>query len=114
MNCAAMSNSGGPVFPIHGYTVDASGALCGQVVQSEGATLRDLFAGIALLGVTGIGDADKRARLAYAQADAMLRARNEGALPAAATEPSPAASMRGDGSRNTESKDTPQQSGGLS
>lgn len=33
-----------PAYPIRGYTVDASGALCGETVQSDGMTLRQYAA----------------------------------------------------------------------
>jgi hypothetical protein len=60
-------NDGGPAFPKHGY------------VGRDGMTLRDWFAGQALVGLIADpsrdGSTDDRARYAYAYADAMLRAR---------------------------------------
>ena len=38
-------NDGGPAFPVAGHCVDASGAYCGDVVNSKGLSLRDWFAG---------------------------------------------------------------------
>jgi hypothetical protein len=63
-------NDGGPAFPFQdGY---------GRV---SGMTLRDWFAGQALAGLTAdpdMPDAARCAALAYAYADAMLRARESG------------------------------------
>lgn len=34
-------DDGGPAFPVAGHCVDASGAYCGDVVNSKGLSLRD-------------------------------------------------------------------------
>jgi hypothetical protein len=60
-------NNGGPAFPFDGY-----------YGETYGMTLRDWFAGQALAGLTADPDMPGAARcaaLAYAYADAMLRAR---------------------------------------
>jgi hypothetical protein len=41
------TDTGGNAYPIEGAMVDASGAICGKVVYSEGMTLLDYFAGQA-------------------------------------------------------------------
>jgi hypothetical protein len=67
------TNTGGSAFP---YT-EANGANSGDV----GMTLRDYFAAKAMQGILTDPDitmgADKIAEWAYAQADAMLKAREE-------------------------------------
>jgi hypothetical protein len=68
------TNTGGPAFPSHGSM--------GEVAQ-EGMTLRDYFAAKAMQGIcAGVFPIVKEedplptvARAAYAQADAMLKAR---------------------------------------
>ena len=40
-----------PAFPIKGYCVDASGALCGEVITHPGITLRQYYSGLVLQGL---------------------------------------------------------------
>ena len=83
-------NDGGPAFPVAGHCVDASGAYCGDVVNSKGLSLRDWFAGQALPQIhvslrIAIDNGTVRncdfeelvAASAYIIADAMLAARNK-------------------------------------
>ncbi len=90
-------DDGGPAFPVAGHCVDASGAYCGDVVNSKGLSLRDWFAGQALAGLLadpcgatreqclkhGVDPDSKTAQaqiyaiVAYAYSDAMLAARKE-------------------------------------
>lgn len=72
-------DDGGPAFPVAGHCVDASGAYCGDVVNSKGLSLRDWFAGQALAGILAgavrlVAD-DELAKMSYKQADAMIIAR---------------------------------------
>lgn len=72
------SLDGGPAFPIKGYCSDASGALCGEVLCFRGMSLRDYFAGQALIGFCGreLGSsAEAYSSRAYCVADAMLHER---------------------------------------
>lgn len=74
-------DDGGPAFPVAGHCVDASGAYCGDVVNSKGLSLRDWFAGQALVGILS-GDQrffspSELATISYWAADAMLAARNK-------------------------------------
>lgn len=80
---------GGPAFPLSRKETSAGSAMYGHEVTSEGMTLRDWFAGralIALLHAYSIGTepapdddarkiADRIANRAYFVADAMLEAR---------------------------------------
>ena len=74
-------DDGGPAFPVSGHCVDASGAYCGEVVNSKGLSLRDWFAGQALAGICSqspLPDTEtEAAKIAYLAADAMLAARKE-------------------------------------
>ena len=71
-------NNGGPAFPIKGR-----GAFDLELVQAEGMSLRDWFAGQALVGITAHptnNDAEGGAFFAgeaYRMADAMIAARSE-------------------------------------
>ena len=73
-------HDGGPAFPIKGR-----GPFDLELVQAEGMSLRDWFAGQALAGLlrdnhTGCANSDRQdqlSRLAYQIADAMLAARSE-------------------------------------
>jgi len=62
-------NTGGPAFP----------TVAGQVVYSNGMTLRDWFAGQVIAGVKGWHPADRKGKsaavIAYEIADAMVEAR---------------------------------------
>ena len=75
-------NDGGPVAPT--YASDSRGAAHNTTFEPQGGmTLRDWLAGQALAGLMvgdnyGSEDAALYARLAYAQADAMLEARKGG------------------------------------
>lgn len=40
-----------PAMPLKGYCSDASGALCGEVVVSQGLTKREMFAMAAMQGL---------------------------------------------------------------
>jgi len=65
-----MKNNGGPAFPVEGFEKD------------EGMSLRDYFAGQALIGIVahnnGLGGIwEKAAEHAYRAADAMIEARDE-------------------------------------
>ena len=66
--------TGGPAFPIKGR-----GAFDLELVQAEGMTLRDWFAGQVISSVKGWHPADKRGRssavIAYEIADDMIKAR---------------------------------------
>jgi len=64
-------DNSGPAFPI----------TAGNQVYNQGMSLRDWFAGQALVGATQIADNDHdaMAREAYRYADAMLAARKGGA-----------------------------------
>lgn len=75
-------DDGGPAFPVAGHCVDASGAYCGDVVNSKGLSLRDWFAGQALRGqahrlASPWEHRDILAKDCYDIADAMLAARKE-------------------------------------
>lgn len=71
---SAHTKDGGPAFPSHGSMGE---------VSHEGMSLRDYFAAKAMVGLMtmcagkaqDLGGADDCARLAYEQADAMLKAR---------------------------------------
>ena len=73
-------HDGGSAFPVKGR-----GAFDLELVQAEGMSLRDWFAGQALAGLlrdnhTGCANFDRQdqlSRLAYQIADAMLAARSE-------------------------------------
>ena len=70
-------HDGGPAFPIKGR-----GAFDLELVQAEGMTLRDWFAGQALAGILSNPNIENAyftvdAGLAYDAADAMLAARSE-------------------------------------
>lgn len=76
-----MSKTGGPAFPVAGYTGNR-----GAVHGTDGMSLRDYFAGqamAALIVAPGqIGDEarahqGKAAEWGYVQADAMLKARDQ-------------------------------------
>ena len=63
---------GGPAFPVDGAAFEYVGV-------ETGMSLRDWFAGQALSGLgSWLHSPSEVSRLAYAQADAMLRARKEG------------------------------------
>ena len=67
--------TGGPAFPSSYFT--PSGPVAYD--DNHGMTLRDWFAGQALSGLgSWLHSPSEVSRLAYAQADAMLRARKEG------------------------------------
>ena len=71
------THDGGPAFPIKGR-----GAFDLELVQAEGMSLRDWFAGQALQGMNAAdrrweGGSKDMACAAYSQADAMLAARSE-------------------------------------
>jgi hypothetical protein len=75
-----------PAFPVTGFMVDASGALCGETVRATGLSLRDYFAGQAIIALTAgcpITDDDASwchpliAEDAYKLADAMLTVRTK-------------------------------------
>jgi hypothetical protein len=74
-----MSENGGPAFPIHpGMVIDRQG-----VRETQGMTIRDWFAGQALVGYAANpqfveAKSPLVASWAYEQADAMLAARNTG------------------------------------
>ena len=78
MNSTKM-NYGGPAFPHSSQPLDAQGnPMCGE--HSEwGMTLRDYFAGQALAGALADPTCDvspiELAKIAYREADAMLKAR---------------------------------------
>jgi hypothetical protein len=68
-------NDGGPAFPRSAAFSNAERTAC---TEQDGMTLRDWFAGQALAGLTADPDMPtfhKCAEIAYACADAMLRAR---------------------------------------
>jgi hypothetical protein len=66
-------NDGGPAFPRSAAFSNAERTAC---TEQDGMTLRDWFAGQALASLQGrFIDAPNAARVAYAIADAMLRAR---------------------------------------
>ena len=65
MNHEDIKRAGGPAFPTHDRT------------QHLGITLRDYFAGQAIINVGKIYDPDESAALAYEIADAMIRAREK-------------------------------------
>ncbi|CAB4161107.1 hypothetical protein UFOVP773_32 [uncultured Caudovirales phage] len=82
-----MSNNGGSAFPIPGSVV-RNGIGNYSVTSSEGMTLRDYFAAVALGGLIAAGDngalsdgtwtfPQLRSRVAYAYADAMLQERKK-------------------------------------
>ena len=64
-----------PAFPLHNHGTQTLG------LHLTGMTLRDYFAAKAMQGLISIDDLDMHqddyARLAYQQADAMLKAREE-------------------------------------
>lgn len=80
-----------PAFPLHGFMADASGAFTDTFVKHSGMTLRQWYAGLAMQSILsnhriyesccaiatedGVQTSDIVARLAYANADAMLTAR---------------------------------------
>ena len=71
------TNTGGPAFP---HTVEYKGADCGGVVPHGGMTLRDYFAAKAMQSlILEVTDwkymPNEISKFAYAQADAMLKAR---------------------------------------
>lgn len=71
-------DDGGPAFPRRKFTPYPHGG--GQWTLEDGMTLRDWFAGQALVGMgqwspTHPNDYESKARWSYAQADAMLAAR---------------------------------------
>jgi hypothetical protein len=73
-------SDGGPAYPIKGYCADASGALCGEVIKHCGMSLRDWFAGQALVMLPHHGcgadlGTEETALAAYQIADEMLKAR---------------------------------------
>ncbi len=76
---------GGPVFPGDRYEKvrTRDGMIENRLVDFAGITIRDWFAGIALLGQLANPDTDalgneQTANSAYQQADMMLKARNNG------------------------------------
>jgi hypothetical protein len=72
------TNDGGPVFPQSGaaaYRWSEQGERPGQLFESAGMSLRDWFAGQALIGMSGTNGMDDIAERAYLLADAMLKAR---------------------------------------
>jgi hypothetical protein len=73
------TDTGGPAFP---HTVEYKGADCGGVVPHGGMTLRDYFAAKAMEAlILEVADwkymPNEIANFAYAQADAMLKARKK-------------------------------------
>lgn len=40
-----------PAHAVNGYTVDASGAFCGEIVRAPGLTKREMLAAMAMQGV---------------------------------------------------------------
>ena len=83
---------GGPAFPLRWTCSHGADCNCGHcdgdgrrvLLESEGMTLRDWFAGQALAGLCAhsLGEQDEKclAAQAYYQADAMLAERKESAL----------------------------------
>jgi len=70
-------NTGGPAFPVvlDGETASAERM---HPIVSQGMTLRDHFAGLAMQQFCNIvDDYDSAAEWAYKQADAMLKAREQ-------------------------------------
>ena len=72
-----MTDTGGPAFPQHGFDTIAE-----RFTSQGGMTLRDYFAAKAMQGFAardvfdnGLATPYQRARLAYIEADAMIRAR---------------------------------------
>lgn len=45
-----------PAHPLNGFTVDASGAFCGEIVRAPGLTKRELFAAMAMQGIWSNSD----------------------------------------------------------
>lgn len=83
-------DDGGPAFPGFGYEIGSGNCKTifgpdGQVLNHiyfPGATLRDLFAGMALIGLNAnkicdIWPEETLAEAAYKQADAMIKARGK-------------------------------------
>ena len=78
------TNDGGPMFPSHTITCDKTGKLASISVHSEGMSLRDWFAGMALQGFCSQCATDggwswkpeEACREAYNIADAMLAERS--------------------------------------
>ena len=71
-------NDGGPAFPQHGWSSDPE--VLKRMSENGGMSLRDWFAGQALIGVLANNELahsvpDVNASSAYAIADAMLKAR---------------------------------------
>ena len=75
-------DTGGPAFPMSGF--DTRHGQSVQAVYQHGMTLRDYFAAKAMQGFAardvfdaGLATPEQRAKLAYIDADAMLKAREE-------------------------------------
>jgi hypothetical protein len=69
-----MKNGDLPAMPVKGYYADASGALCGEVVVSQGLSKREMFAMAAMQGLFVKEDVNinNAARFAVELADALL------------------------------------------
>jgi hypothetical protein len=69
-----MKNGDLPAMPIKGYCADASGAICGEVVVSQGLTKREMFAMAAMQGLLAKSEYTyvDTATDAVAYADALL------------------------------------------
>ena len=70
-----MKENGGPAFPQNDATVN-------RINNLDGMSLRDYFAGKALIALIGINDEDakntgKASHIAYCYADEMLKRRSE-------------------------------------
>jgi hypothetical protein len=74
----SVRDEGGPAFPILPPLGPDGMLAVGYPFVSAGASLRDMFAGMAMMGMCAdatIGSAGTMASLAYGIADAMLEAR---------------------------------------
>jgi len=74
------ANDGGPAFPQHGWTSNPE--VLARMNEQFGMTLRDWFAGQALVALPHIGcgcdlNTEEAALAAYQFADAMLKARGQ-------------------------------------
>ena len=75
------NKTGGPAFPTPRFTMDGEGRVLGFSISTDGMSLRDYFAAMAMQGfASNLGPGvifNTRAQLAYEWADAMLKAREE-------------------------------------
>lgn len=77
-------DTSGPAFPVfrnHAMWSDTKGGYVDKYLPEGGMSLRDYFAGQALIAITqvdhvdGMGDPERHAARAYEYADALLKAR---------------------------------------